>query len=85
MYRKIAEVRGVTYRPLYIPIWMCKIINIADLMLSKIGILHPTIHAAGKFYFDIAGKIDDAKKDFNYHPIVSFDEAIEELKCLNIK
>lgn len=85
IYRKIAEIRRVTYKPLYIPIWVCKIINIADLILSKIGILHPTIHAAGKFYFDIAGRIDEAKHDFNYHPIVSFEEAIEELKSSNIK
>ncbi|MBT4728061.1 MAG: hypothetical protein HOB88_06455, partial [Bacteroidetes bacterium] len=50
--------------------------------LGLFGFLHPTIHAAGKFHYDIAGKIDAAKRDFNYEPKFSFEETAKGLKEL---
>ncbi|MEA3495922.1 MAG: NAD-dependent epimerase/dehydratase family protein, partial [Bacteroidota bacterium] len=79
IYRTIANKLGKEYKPLHIPVWMCKMFGLADSFLGLFGILHPTIHAAGKFYFDIAGKIDDAKEDFGYEPKISFEETAEEL------
>ena len=79
IYSKICNRFGTSYRPIHIPIWVCRMINLVDWLMSKVGLLHPTIHAAGKFYFDIAGSIDAAKRDFNYHPIVTLDQEIDRI------
>ena len=73
------------YRPLYIPIWVCKILGAADTILGWIGRLNPTLHAAGKFYYDIAGDCTEAKKDFGYDPSISIDEAVLELSKISNK
>ncbi|MBK8350744.1 MAG: hypothetical protein IPL21_03335 [Saprospirales bacterium] len=53
-----------------------------DTILGKFNYLHPTIHAAGKFDYDIAGNIDKAKREFNYEPKVTLQDAANELKEL---
>jgi nucleoside-diphosphate-sugar epimerase len=75
-----AKVFNVPYKPLYIPIWMCKCFGLADTILGKLGMLQSTIHAAGKFYFDIAGDISAAKRDFGYQPTMDVEEAVKEVK-----
>ncbi len=80
IYSTIARELDVTYKPLYIPVWMCKIAGLADSILNSMGYLNSTLHAAGKFYFDIAGDISSAKDDFDYAPRVQFTDAARELK-----
>jgi dihydroflavonol-4-reductase len=75
-----AKVFKVPYKPLYIPVCMCKGFGLADTLLGKMGMLQSTIHAAGKFYFDIAGDISAAKRDFGYQPTMDFEEAVREVK-----
>jgi hypothetical protein len=41
--------------------------------MAKAGRLHPTIHAIGKFAFDIGGEIERAQRDFDYTPVVSLE------------
>jgi nucleoside-diphosphate-sugar epimerase len=79
IYAAIAQQLGVPFRPLYVPIAFCKLFGLADTLLAIAGRLHPTIHAAGKFYFDIAGEIEAARRDFGYEPKVTFAMAIKEL------
>jgi dihydroflavonol-4-reductase len=78
--RIAAKVFNTQYKPLYIPVWMCRCFGLADTILGKFGMLQSTIHAAGKFYFDIAGDISAAKRDFDYQPTIDMEEAIREVK-----
>jgi dihydroflavonol-4-reductase len=80
LYRQVAQVFGVSYKPLYIPVWLCKVFGHLDSFSAYFGILHPTIHAAGKFYFDIAGTTDAALRDFDFNPRLTVEEAIREVK-----
>ena len=80
IYASIATALGVDYKPFYIPKILCRCFEIFDTFLGKFNYLHPTIHAAGKFDYDIAGEIDKAKRDFGYHPKVSLQDAAKELK-----
>ena len=82
IYRTIAQSLDVEYKPFHIPNWMCGIFGATDIILGKFGRLISTLHAAGKFHHDISGKIDAAKRDFDYEPKVSFKDAAEELKEL---
>ena len=82
IYRIAAKKLDKNYRPLYIPVWMCKMFGLADTILGKFGYLNSSLHAAGKFYFDIAGKVDAAKRDFDYNPKISYEDAAEELREL---
>ena len=80
IYETIALKLGKPYQPLHIPVFFCRLFGLADSVLGLFGYLHPSIHAAGKFYFDIAGKVDAAKRDFNYEPKVTFEDAADELR-----
>lgn len=80
IYSTIAHALGVTYKPFYIPKFMCRGFELFDTFLGKFNYLHPTIHAAGKFDYDIAGNIDKAKRDFEYEPKVTLEDAAKELK-----
>jgi nucleoside-diphosphate-sugar epimerase len=51
-----------------------------DTILGKFNYIHPTIQAAGKFDYDIAGDIDKAKRDFGYAPKVTLEDAAKELQ-----
>ena len=73
------------FNPIHIPTFMCVIANWVDNFLRLFGKLHPIIHPVGKSYFDIAGKIDAAKRDFNYKPKISMQAAAEELKNMKEK
>lgn len=79
IYQAIANALGVSYKPLYVPKFVCRILEKFDTILGKFNYLHPTIHAAGKFDYDIAGTIDKAKADFGYNPEVTLEDAAEEL------
>ncbi|MGZ6523233.1 MAG: NAD-dependent epimerase/dehydratase family protein, partial [Bacteroidia bacterium] len=80
IYKNIAESLGVKYNPMYIPNWICELFSIFDSMIGWFGRINATIHAAGKFHKNIAGKIDAAEQDFNYNPTVGFEEIKKELK-----
>lgn len=80
IYASIADALDVHYKPFYIPKILCRCFEIFDTFLGKFNYLHPTIHAAGKFDYDIAGEIDKAKNDFGYHPKVTLKDAARELK-----
>lgn len=82
IYKAIATALNVSYKPLYIPKIFCRCFELLDTILGKFNYLHPTIHAAGKFDYDIAGNIDKAKRDFNYEPKVTLQDAANELKEL---
>lgn len=79
IYQMIANGLNVKYKPFYIPRWMCGLFSILDSFLGIFGILHPTIHAAGKFHKDIAGEITAAERDFDYRPDVGLEEIKKEL------
>lgn len=80
IYGAIANALHVPYKPLYIPVLVCRCFELLDTVLGKFNYIHPTIQAAGKFDYDIAGDIDKAKRDFGYHPKVSLEDAAKELK-----
>jgi len=80
IYASIASALNVNYKPLYVPKFMCRFFEAFDTFLGKFNYLHPTIHAAGKFDYDIAGDIDKAKRDFGYEPKVTLQDAAKELK-----
>jgi dihydroflavonol-4-reductase len=80
IYTAIANALNVHYKPFYIPKILCRGFELFDTILGKFNYLHPTIHAAGKFDYDIAGDIDKAKRDFGYNPKVSLEDAAKELK-----
>nr|MBA3972025.1 NAD-dependent epimerase/dehydratase family protein [Bacteroidota bacterium] len=80
IYNYIASGLGVSYKPFYVPRWICECFNMLDSTLSIFGKLNATIHAAGKFHKDIAGDISAAERDFDYEPMIGFEEIKEELK-----
>lgn len=82
IYSEIASALNVSYKPFYIPKFMCRCFEGLDTFLGKFNYLHPTIHAAGKFDYDIAGDIDKAKHDFGYNPKVTLKDAAKELKVM---
>ena len=78
----IATAFGNRYRPLYVSKSLCRLIGVLDRILGSFGRLHPTIHAATKFGFDIAGVSSAAQRDFGYVPLVNLEEAAAELPAL---
>lgn len=78
-FQKIADKMGKEYKPLHIPVFICKCLSFVDSILSKSGILISSVHAAGKFYYDIAGKNEAAKRDFGFSPEMDIDSTIDEL------
>lgn len=80
IYTSIAKALGVPYKPFYIPKIFCRGFELFDTVLGKFNYLHPTIHAAGKFDYDIAGDIVKAERDFGYNPKVTLEDAAKELK-----
>ena len=82
IYKEIANGLGVKYNPFYVPRWICEIFSIFDSILGIFGKLNATFHAAGKFHKDIAGDITAAERDFNYRPLVGFEEIKKELNEL---
>ncbi len=79
----IAAAFGRPYRPLYVPKAVCRLIGVADTLLGKLGRIHPTITAAGKFDFDIAGVSTAAQRDFGYTPRVNLQQAAAEMLTMN--
>jgi dihydroflavonol-4-reductase len=79
IYGAIAQAMRVPYRPLHLPVPLCAGFNWADRLMGWVGRLHPTIHAAGKFYFDIAGDISAARRDFGFEPRMHLAESAQEL------
>lgn len=79
IYSALAAAAGGRYRPFHVPVLLCRGLNIADRVLGWAGRLHPTIHAAGKFYFDIAGDIAAARRDFGFEPRLHLTDAAREL------
>jgi hypothetical protein len=62
-----------------VPVFICRILNVVDLVLSKCGRIQPTIYSAGKFHFDIAGRSDAAMRDFGYTPRATLQDAAREM------
>ena len=82
IYARIAEALGRPYRPFYVPVFVCRMLDLVDGLLGKLGRIHPTIHAAAKFHFDIAGSSAAAERDFGYEPTVTLRDAAREMKDL---
>lgn len=82
IYKTIASSLGVPYKPFYIPKFACRIFEQTDTVLNKFNYIHPTIQAAGKFDYNIAGSIEKARKDFGYSPKFTIKEAADELKSM---
>jgi dihydroflavonol-4-reductase len=61
-------------KPVHLPRIICSGMRLADTVLGWFGRLHPTIHGIGKFDFDIAGRIDAARRDFGYRPVISMEQ-----------
>ena len=68
IYQAIADALGVKYRPFYVPKFACDLLEEADNVIGKFGRINPTIQAAGKFHYDIAGSSAAATRDFGYDP-----------------
>lgn len=85
IYGAIASALQVEYKPFYIPKIVCRCFEVLDTILGKFNYIHPTVQAAGKFDYDIAGTIDKAKQDFAYQPKISLEDAAAELKILTGK
>ena len=81
IYDAIARAFNRRYRPAYVPKFICRLLGVVDrLMTGVLGRVHPTIHAAVKFPFDIAGSSAAAVRDFGYEAdFVSLEEAASEL------
>ena len=79
IYAAIAQAMKVSYRPVHLPVPLCGCFNLLDRAMAGLGRLHPTIHAAGKFYFDIAGEMTAARRDFGFEPRMHLAEAAQEL------
>lgn len=73
IYQAMCRERGNTYNPFYVSSAACALARMLDAALGKVGRLHPTVHAIGKFDFDIAGSIDAAVRDFGYKPLTILD------------
>lgn len=80
IYINIANALGVTYKPLYIPTAICKLIGIVDTLITMTGKVSPTLHAAGKFYRDIAGVTTAAEADFDFNPDITFEQIKQEIR-----
>jgi nucleoside-diphosphate-sugar epimerase len=81
IYTAIADAMNVRYRPFHLPVALCRCINLMDWIMGRFGRLHPTIHAAGKFYFDIAGDATAAQRDFSFDPRMQLGDAAREFAC----
>jgi dihydroflavonol-4-reductase len=81
IYAAVAQAMKVAYRPVHLPVPVCACFNLLDRVMGRAGRLHPTIHAAGKFYFDIAGDISAARRDFGFDPKMHLADAAQELAC----
>jgi nucleoside-diphosphate-sugar epimerase len=79
VYQTIADALGRRFRPFHVPVFMCRMLNVVDLILAKCGRIHPTIYSAGKFHFDIAGRSDAAMRDFGYNPRATLQDAAREM------
>jgi hypothetical protein len=44
------------------------------------GKVSPTLHAAGKFYRDIAGVTTAAEADFDFNPDITFEQIKQEIR-----
>lgn len=82
IYKNIAESLQVSYKPFYIPGWICRLFSILDSAIALSGRLNATLHAAGKFHRDIAGEIAAAERDFDYRPDAGFEEIKKDLNEL---
>ena len=80
IYGTIATALGRVYRPLYVPKFVSRLLGFIDDLLAAFGRLHPAIHAASKFHFDIAGSSAAAARDFGYVARVSLEDAALELR-----
>jgi nucleoside-diphosphate-sugar epimerase len=79
VYQTVADAVGRPFRPLHVPVLICRMLNVVDLVLSKCGRIQPTIYSAGKFHFDIAGRSDAAMRDFGYTPRATLQDAAREM------
>lgn len=80
IYETVAEAVGRRYRPLYVPVFMCRIFNLLDRWLSRLGRIQPTLYSVGKFHYDIAGKSDAAIRTFGYQPRATLSDAVRDMQ-----
>ena len=83
IYKSIAEALGTDLRPIHIPNFLCNLLSLADIILTKFGWMNPTIYSAGKFHKNIAATSEKAKVDFNYAPLYDLQQITDEIKSSN--
>ena len=83
IYGAIAEAFRRPYRPVYVPKPLCRLLGVVDDLIIRAGRIQPTIHAARKFDFDIAGVSTAAQRDFGYQPLVTLKAAASELPTMS--
>ena len=83
IYGTIAAAFGRPYRPAYVPKPLCRLLGVVDRLIGCLGRIQPTIHAAAKFDFDIAGVSTAAQRDFGYQPLTSLQDAAAELPAMS--
>ncbi|NTV22808.1 MAG: NAD(P)-dependent oxidoreductase, partial [Nanoarchaeota archaeon] len=78
IYGSIAKHLGVNeLKPRKIPRFVSELMEIADILLSKIGIYLIQIHVGGEMIRDIACSIAKAKKELGYSPKHSLDDGMK--------
>ncbi|HSH38370.1 MAG TPA: NAD-dependent epimerase/dehydratase family protein, partial [Chthoniobacterales bacterium] len=82
IYQTVAEAVNRPYRPFYVPVCMCRIFNLLDLMLSKLGRIQPTVYSAGKFHYDIAGTSEAAARVFGYQPRATLADGVRDMQAM---
>jgi UDP-glucose 4-epimerase len=80
IYQMLGNGLGKKTSLVHVPNFICDMLDFADTLLTKVGILNETIHAAGKFHKNIAGTDTDAKRDFGYEPTVTEAQIQAEIR-----
>jgi len=77
IYRTIADYFGVRLRPRYIPGFISRVMEKADIVLGNFGIYEINIHVAGEMARNIACSIEKAKRELGYMPRFEIKEGMK--------
>lgn len=77
IYFTIAKCFGVKIKPRRIPAIVSYVLEIIDILLSKLGIYIIQVHVGGEMVRDIACSIEKAKKELGYKPRYSLEEGMK--------
>ena len=83
IYLMLADALHKKLNLVHIPNFICSLLSVADSLSTRfLNLLHPTIHAAGKFHRTIAtdaSGIDANKRDFGWEPSVTVEQIQREI------